>query len=113
MPDGTPQLTPVLVDTDGQTVVFNTAKTRVKYLNLQRNPAIAVCVVDRDNIYRWRSVRGRAQLIEEGADEDLDRLCEEVHGRGQVPTPELFPGRAGDCESTYATQGRGPVWPSP
>jgi len=39
MPDGTPQSTPVWIDTDGTDVLFNTAKGRVKHRNLLQNPA--------------------------------------------------------------------------
>ncbi len=75
MADGTPQITPVWVDTDGEAVLINTARGRVKTRNLERDSAIAICVVDGANFYRWVAVRGRAELIDEGADAHIDRLA--------------------------------------
>jgi PPOX class probable F420-dependent enzyme len=85
MANGTPHITPVWVDTDGQAVLFNTARGRVKAKNLERNPAIAVCVVDRANDHRWVSVRGRAELIDEGADAHIDRLAKKYLGVDSYP----------------------------
>jgi PPOX class probable F420-dependent enzyme len=85
MPDGTPHITPVWVDTDGQAVLFNTARGRVKARNLERNPAIAVSVLDRADDHRWVSVRGRAELIDEGADAHIDRLAKKYLGVDSYP----------------------------
>ena len=72
-PDGTPQVTPVWVDTDGEHILFNTAKGRVKYKNLVRNPHVAVSVVDKANDYRTLWVTGTVEFVDEGADEQIDR----------------------------------------
>ena len=85
MPDGTPQVTPVWVDTDGVAVLFNTAKGRVKHRNLVLNPAAAISVADRNDDYRTVVIRGRAQLIEEGADEHIDRLAKKYLGVDEYP----------------------------
>ena len=53
MPDGTPQVTPVWIDYDGQHVIFNTAKGRVKERNLRQHPTVAVAIVDPQNPYRY------------------------------------------------------------
>ena len=42
MADGTPQITPVWVDSDGHDLRFNTARGRVKTNNLERDPSVAV-----------------------------------------------------------------------
>ncbi|HEX2771642.1 MAG TPA: PPOX class F420-dependent oxidoreductase, partial [Micromonosporaceae bacterium] len=65
--DGTPHVTPVWIDTDGQHILFNTAKGRVKYNNLARNPAVAVSVVDKGDDFRTLWVKGTVELVEEGA----------------------------------------------
>jgi PPOX class probable F420-dependent enzyme len=75
MADGTPQVTPVWVDTDGRHVLMNTAKGRVKHRNILRNPNIAVSVVDKADPYRTVQVRGRAELVDEGAEDHIDRLA--------------------------------------
>lgn len=79
--DGTPQLTPVWVDTDGENVLFNTAEGRAKPRYLRRDPRVSVFVVDREDDYRWVSVTGTAELTTEGADEHIDDLSEKYTGR--------------------------------
>src|SRR5258708_27507423 len=73
-PDGTPQVTPVWVDTDGEAVLFNTATGRLKHRNLVRNPEGSISVSDRHDDYRLLVVRGPAELIDEGAHAHIDRL---------------------------------------
>ncbi len=83
--DGTPHVTPVWVDTDGEHILCNTAKGRVKYNNLVRNPAVAVSVVDRQDDYRTLWVAGTAELIEEGADPHIDMLAHKYLGAERYP----------------------------
>ena len=85
MADGSPQLTPVWVDTDGEAILFNTAKGRVKHRNLVRNPKVAVTVVDKDDFYRLVNVRGTAEIVEQGADEHIDRLAKKYLGADSYP----------------------------
>ena len=87
MPDGTPQSTPVWIDTDGTEVVFNTAKGRVKHRNLLQNPAVAISLVDDENPYRMIEIRGRAEMTEDGADEHIDAMAKKVPRPGHLPLP--------------------------
>jgi PPOX class probable F420-dependent enzyme len=83
--DGTPHVTPVWVDTDGEHILFNTVKGRVKYDNMVRNPAVAMSVVDKSDDYRTLWVKGTVELIEEGADEHIDRLAKKYIGADRYP----------------------------
>jgi PPOX class probable F420-dependent enzyme len=83
--DGSPHVTPVWVDTDGEHILFNTARGRVKYLNIARNPMVAVSVVDKGDDYRTLSVKGTAELIDEGADEHIDQLTKKYLGQERYP----------------------------
>src|SRR5262245_54266358 len=85
MPDGTPQVTPVWVDTDGDAVLFNTAKGRVKHRNLMRDPHASVSMADRDDDYRTLVVRGRVEMTEEGAAEHIDKLARKYLGTENYP----------------------------
>ncbi len=85
MPDGTPQSTPVWIDTDGTDVLFNTAKGRVKHRNLLQNPAVALSFVDDENPYRMIEIRGRAEIAEEGADEHIDAMAKKYLGQDSYP----------------------------
>jgi PPOX class probable F420-dependent enzyme len=85
MPNGTPQVTPVWVDYDGKHVIFNTAKGRVKERNLRKNPVVALVVSDPQNPYRYVQVRGRVELIEEGADAHIDKMAKTYMGVDKYP----------------------------
>ena len=49
MRDGSPQVTPVWIDRDGDLVIFNTAMGRTKQRNLARDPRLAMAIVDCEN----------------------------------------------------------------
>jgi PPOX class probable F420-dependent enzyme len=86
MPDGTPQVTPVWVDhEDGEYVLVNTARGRRKEKNVKRNPKVGVSVLDPEDPYRYVSVRGEAELTEEGAVEHIDTLAKRYMGVDEYP----------------------------
>ena len=84
--DGSPQVTPVWIDTDGEAIVFNTARGRVKCRNLERDPRVSIAVVDAANPEtRTLIARGTAVLSEEGALEHIDFLSRKYGGKPWVP----------------------------
>ncbi len=85
MPDGTPQNTPILIDTDGMDVLFNTAKGLVKHRNLLQNPSVAISLIDDQNPYRMIEIRGVAEMTEEGADQHIDALAKKYLGQDTYP----------------------------
>jgi PPOX class probable F420-dependent enzyme len=85
MADGSPQATPVWIDTDGEAILFNTAKGRVKYNNLVRDPRAAVVVLDRNDDYRTVVARGHVEFVEEGADAHIDKLAKKYLGKDHYP----------------------------
>jgi len=85
--DGSAQLTPVWIDWDGENVVFNTAEGRVKPRNIRRNPVVSVQVVDHDDPYRWISVTGPAEIVEDGAEEHINELAHRYRGRDYSYVP--------------------------
>lgn len=88
--DGTPHVTPVWVDYDGEDVLLNTAKGRAKEQHLRRDPRATVEVVDQADPYSYVSVTGSVELTEEGADEHIDKLAKKYLGVDSYPnrTPE-------------------------
>src|SRR5438128_10596956 len=58
-PDGTPQVTPTWVDTDGKFVLVNTAIGRVKHRNIKKNPNVALAITDQNNTYNLVVIRGK------------------------------------------------------
>ena len=83
--EGRPQLTPVWIDIEGHDLVFNTAKSRAKAINLARNPHVAVSVVDPDDPYNVLIVRGTVEATEEGADAHIDALAKKYLGLEKYP----------------------------
>jgi hypothetical protein len=64
-PKGEPQSTPVWFDFDGTYVRFSQTKARQKYRNLQRDPHIALSIVDPANAYRYIEIRGKVIRFDE------------------------------------------------
>jgi PPOX class probable F420-dependent enzyme len=86
MPDGRPQVTPVWVDYDGKYVVINTAQGRLKDKNMQRDPRVALSIIDPDNPYRYLEVRGRvAERTHAGADAHIDAMAKKYLGQDKYP----------------------------
>lgn len=86
MPDGSPQVTPVWVEYDGNHVIINSAKGRQKDRNMRRSPRVAMSLIDPDDPYRYLEVRGRVDdITENGADEDIDRLARKYMDVDEYP----------------------------
>lgn len=83
--DGSPQVTPVWVDFEDGRIAVNTAEGRVKYQNMQRDSRVAISAVDPDDPYQMVTVRGRASITTEGADEHIDRLAKKYTGNDTYP----------------------------
>ena len=83
--DGSPHSTVVWVDVDERGLSFNTARGRAKPRHLERDPRVALTVVDPQNAYRYLSISGRAELTEEGADTQIDRLAKKYLGKDEYP----------------------------
>jgi PPOX class probable F420-dependent enzyme len=83
--DGSPHTTVVWVDREDGAVSFNTARGRAKERHLARDPRVSLIVVDPSNAYRWVSVTGTAELVDEGADEQIDRLSKKYLGKDEYP----------------------------
>ncbi len=79
-PDGSPHVTPLWVDTDGESVLLNTALGRVKTRNLERDPRLAISITDFENPYSQLTVSGRAELIQEGAEEHIRQFQYKYQG---------------------------------
>jgi PPOX class probable F420-dependent enzyme len=84
--DGSPQVTPVWVDTDGANVVINTARGRVKAKNLERAPRVAMSIADPDNPYRYLGIQGHVvEMTEKDADAHIDKMAKKYLGKDTYP----------------------------
>jgi PPOX class probable F420-dependent enzyme len=74
--DGSPQITPLWIDLDGDDLLFNTAEGRVKARNLHHDTRVAVSVIDPDDPYNVVAVRGTVvEITSDGADAHIDSLA--------------------------------------
>jgi len=83
--DGSPHSTVVWVDVEDGTVGFNTARGRAKPRYLEHDPRASLLVVDPNDPYKWVAVGGHAELTEDGADEQIDKLAKKYLGKDEYP----------------------------
>ena len=75
MPDGSPQVTPVWFDIDGEYILINTNEGRVKDRNMKARPRVAMTIQDPSDPYRYLGVRGEVvNYTTSGADEHINKL---------------------------------------
>ena len=99
MPDGTPQSSVVWVDFDGECVILSTTRERQKGRNIQKDPRVAILVIDPQDHTRWIALRGVVvKITEDDAEKTLDNLVqhytEKKHYYG-----DIFPIEQRDQES--------------
>ena len=84
--DGSPQVTPLWIDADGDDLLFNTAQGRVKERHMARDPRVAVSVVDPDDPYNVVALRGTVvDITTDGADDHIDALAKKYLGVESYP----------------------------
>lgn len=67
-PQGEPQCTPVWFDWDGTHLLIATGPESQKFRNTQRDPRLALSIVDPANPARYLEVRGRVTAIDPDPD---------------------------------------------
>jgi PPOX class probable F420-dependent enzyme len=79
-PDGGPQSSVVWVRTDGDDVLFSTVAGRRKPRNFERDPRVALLVIDPDDPYRYAEVRGRVTMTDDPEGELIQELSMKYRG---------------------------------
>lgn len=80
--DGSPQVTPVWFNTDGEYILINTAEGRAKDRNMKARPKVAMTIQDPGDPYRYLGIRGEVvSYTREGADEHINALSFKYHGK--------------------------------
>lgn len=86
MPDGSPQVSVVWIDRDGDRILFNTADGRVKPRNIRRDPRVTISIIGQKNPYAWAAIRGRVvEMTEEGGDAYIDSLAKKYLDQDAYP----------------------------
>ena len=83
--DGSPHSTIVWVDVEGDKVSFNTALGRAKPKHLKHDPRASLLMVDPNDAFKWVAVSGPAEMTEEGADAQIDKLAKKYLGKDEYP----------------------------
>ena len=85
--DGSPHSTPVWIDTDGESVLSNTAIGRTKERHLRRDPRASVVVLPAEDQQSGSvSVTGTAEITEEGALDHINKLAKSTSARTSTRT---------------------------
>ena len=84
-PDGTPQVNPTWFRYDGEYLWLTTTSRRSKHRNWQRQPAVALSIIDPDEPSRYLEIRGRVeQIVPDPGASEFVRLAER-YGLPQGP----------------------------
>ena len=78
--DGSPQVTPIWAESDGDFVRFSSSEGRVKVDNLRRDPRVALSFTDPDDWTTAFAMRGRVIAIEHRGWDLIDRLARRYRG---------------------------------
>ncbi len=84
-PHGEPQVNPVWFEWTGTHLRFSTVTTVQKARNLQRDPRLAVSIVDPSNPYRYLEIRGVARFDPDPEDELPHVLAKRYLGLDRFP----------------------------
>ncbi len=91
MPDGSPQVSVVWVDVEGDNILVNTSDGRIKTRNVRRDPRVAISIYDQDAPYKSAAIRGEVvEVRTEGAVENIHKLAKKYVGLDEYPN--LKPG---------------------
>ena len=87
--DGQPSTHVMWVHADDEHVLINTEVHRAKYKRVQKDPRVALAIVDEANPYRYVEVRGRVigEVRGDEARADIDRLAQKYMGVDTYPNP--------------------------
>jgi PPOX class probable F420-dependent enzyme len=85
-PRGEPQSSPVWFDWDGQYFYFSQTKTRQKLHNLEREPRLAISLLDPNNPYRYLEIRGKVVRVDEDPNLDfINKMAQKYLGQEKYP----------------------------
>lgn len=80
--DGSPQVSPVWVELDGELIVINSQQGRAKVRNMARDPRVALSLYDQDDPYDQVSLRGKVvEITEAGGRAHIDKLSLKYLGK--------------------------------
>lgn len=86
MPDGSPHVSVVWVDVDGDRIVVNTQEGRVKPRNVRKDARVSISIYDQQNPYKSATVTGRVvEITHERAEAGIHKLAKKYMGADKYP----------------------------
>ncbi|MBM4404666.1 MAG: PPOX class F420-dependent oxidoreductase [Chloroflexi bacterium] len=110
MEDGSPQVTPVWLDLERNTILVNTTDEQQKTLNVARDPRVAISAVDTKDPYDAIYVRGRViERRHKGAEAHIHKLSRGILERGSFPgeAPARFASSSSSARKRSASSNDG------
>lgn len=84
--DGSPQVSPVWIDLEGDHLIVNSEQKRLKVRNIKRDPRVSVSIQNASNPYQYIEIRGKAvDVTEKGGFEGIDKLAKKYMGVDKYP----------------------------
>jgi PPOX class probable F420-dependent enzyme len=84
MDDGTPQVTPVWFNLEGEHILINSQEGRVKDRNMRERPNVALLIMDPDDPYRYLMIRGPVvEITAENAFDHINQLAMKYTGESR------------------------------
>ncbi len=81
LPNGSPHVTPVWIDHEGDLILVNTAMGRVKQKNTARDKRVSLAIANQEDPYEKVVIFGQVVgQTNQGADEHIDKLARKYTG---------------------------------
>jgi PPOX class probable F420-dependent enzyme len=94
MADGSPHVSPVWVDREGDLILVNTAEGRAKAKYLKANHRVALSIFDQQNPYEKVLIKGRVvDMTKKGAEEHNRKISLKYLGTSDNPHRQSGVGR--------------------
>jgi PPOX class probable F420-dependent enzyme len=85
-PGGEPQVNPVWFEWVDGSLQFSQTRSRQKLKNLERDPRVAITIVDPQNPYRYLEIRGRvASVVDDDDNAFIDRQAKRYLDQDSYP----------------------------
>ena len=79
--DGSPHVTPVWIDREGDIIIVNTTSTRLKYKNVKNDKRVSLSITDYRDPYTWASIIGEvAELSDIDAEIHIYKMSQKYLG---------------------------------
>ena len=79
--DGTPQVTPIWYESDGEAFFCIFGRDSVKARNIRRDPRVSLCIATHDDPYRYVIVDGTGEISVEEAKERCHSISTRYWGK--------------------------------